>query len=391
MTTMDADRPATDAQGTAARSVPLSVLDLAPVVEGSTVGEALRNTVHLARVAERLGYRRYWLAEHHLNPGVAGASPPLLIDAVAHATSTIRVGSGAVQTGHRTPLSVVEEFGTLDALHPGRIDLGLGRSGGPRAVKADEPRESRVVGGVLIPKRFSMEGLLRSPRFRAQLALLRQPAATTPAYDVIIDEVLALIEGRWRSADGVAVHAVPGEGAAVEPWVLGSSGGDSAVVAGERGLAFASNYHVSPGTILEAVQAYRSAFRPSARLAEPYVMISADVVVGQDDGSARTLAAGYGPWVHSIRSGTGAIPFPRPESAAGYPWTDDDRALVEDRTRTQFVGSAATVADRLQALRDVVDADELLVTTITHRHADRVASYALLAEEWSRRSAPVAR
>ncbi len=370
--------------------VPLSVLDLAPIAEGSTVADALRNTLDLAREAERLGYRRYWLAEHHLNPGVAGASPTLLIDAVAHATSTIRVGSGAVQTGHRTPLSVVEEFGTLDALHPGRIDLGLGRSGGPRAVAAaEEATEARVVGGVLIPKPFSFAGLLGSPRFRAQIALLRQPEAKTPAYETIVDEVLALLEGRYRSAEGVAVHAMPGEGAAVEPWVLGSSGGDSAVVAGERGLAFATNYHVSPATILEAVEAYRSAFRPSARLAASYVMISADVVVGPDDAAARRLAAGYGPWVHSIRSGAGAIPFPRPETAAGFPWTEADRELVADRIATQFVGSAATVADRLQALRDVVDADELLVTTITHEHADRVASYALLAQEWSRRGALV--
>ena len=118
-------------------------------------------------------------------------------------------------------------------------------------------------------------------------------------------------------------------------------------------------------------------------------MISADVVVGPDDESARTLAAGYGPWVHSVRSGAGAIPFPTPETAAAFPWTDEARALVADRIDTQFVGSAATVADRLQALRDVVDADELLVTTITHEHADRVASYALLAHEWSRRCASV--
>ena len=121
-------------------NIPLSVLDLTPISAGSTVAEALRNTVDLARAAERAGYLRYWLAEHHLNPGVAGASPPLVIQAVAAATRTIRVGSGAVQTGHRTPLSVVEEFGILDALFPGRVDLGLGRSGGPRSI-ADGPAE----------------------------------------------------------------------------------------------------------------------------------------------------------------------------------------------------------------------------------------------------------
>jgi len=372
-------------------NVPLSVLDLCPISAGSTVAQALRNTVDLARGAERAGYRRYWLAEHHLNPGVAGASPPLLIQAVAAATSTIRVGSGAVQTGHRTPLSMVEEFGILDALYPGRIDLGLGRSGGPRSLpeRTDEPRE-RVVGDVLIPKPFSFAGLIGSPRFRAQIELLRQPEAKTPAYDRIVDDVLDLIAGRYRSSDGVEVHAVPGEGAAVEPWVLGSSGADSAVVAGERGLRFAANYHVSPGTVLDAVEAYRAAFRPSPELDRPYVMVSADVVVGPDDATAERLAAGYGPWVHSIRTGAGAIPFPDEADARSYSWTAADRELVDDRLRTQFVGSPATVADRLAALRAVTGADELLVTTITHRHEDRVASQTLLAQEWAARDrAPV--
>ncbi|MCE0763253.1 LLM class flavin-dependent oxidoreductase [Pseudonocardia kujensis] len=367
--------------------VPLSVLDLAPIVAGSSVAEALHNTVDLARHAERQGYRRYWLAEHHLNPGVAGASPPLLIQAVAQATSSIRVGSGAVQTGHRTALSVVEEFGILDALYPGRIDLGLGRSGGPRT--RDEPpgpAEERVVDGVLIPRRFSIGGLLRSPRFRAQLELLRQPGATTPAYDRIVDDVLDLLAGRYRSSQGVEVHAVPGEGAGVEPWVLGSSGGDSAVVAGERGLAFAANYHVSPGTVLEAVDAYREAFRPSPHLRAPHVMVSVDVVVAEDDATARELATGYEPWVHSIRTGAGAIPFPDPVAAAAYPLSDEDRALVADRVRTRFVGAPATVAERLEALQRVTGADELLVTTITHRHEDRVASQALLAQEWAARA-----
>ena len=136
-------------------------------------------------------------------------------------------------------------------------------------------------------------------------------------------------------------------GPPVEPWVLGSSGADSAVVAGERGLRFAANYHVSPGTVLDAVEAYRAAFRPSPELDRPYVMVSADVVVGPDDATAERLAAGYGPWVHSIRTGAGAIPFPDEADARSYPWTAADRELVDDRLRTQFVGSPATVVDRL--------------------------------------------
>jgi luciferase family oxidoreductase group 1 len=168
-------------------------------------------------------------------------------------------------------------------------------------------------------------------------------------------------------------------------WVLGSSAGISARTAGARGLRFAANYHVSPATVLEAVEGYRAAFRPSAELDRPYVSVSADVVVGPTEEAARELAAGYAPWVRSIRSGEGAIPFPTPAEAAAFAWTDADRALVADRVETQFTGTAAQVADQLEVLRDATEADELVITTITHDHADRVRSYQLFAEEWRRR------
>ena len=364
----------------------LSILDLAPVSSGSAVADAFRNTLDLARHAERLGYGRYWMAEHHLNPGVASAVPELLIQAVAAATTQIRVGSGAVLVGQRTPLAVAEAFGTLDAFFPGRIDLGLGRTGRPKRSGAPAASNGgpRVVDGVVIPRPFAFGRLIGSPRFAAQLQLLHIDLATTQDYGEFVDELFALMEGRWRSADGVEVHAVPGEGARFDPWILGSSGGDSATVAGERGLPFAANYHISPGSVLEAVEGYRAAFRPSARLAQPHVMVSADVVVGPDDASARELAAGYGPWVRSIRLAEGAIPFPTPAEAAALEWTDEDRELVADRVDTQFVGSPETVVRGLSALRAVTGADELLITTITHDHADRVRSYELLAQEWAR-------
>ena len=157
----------------------------------------------------------------------------------------------------------------------------------------------------------------------------------------------------------------------------------SASVAGELGLRFAANYHVSPATVLSAVDAYRSAFVPSADLDRPYVAVSADVVVGPDDASARELAAGYGLWVKSIRRGEGAIAFPTSAEAAQHEWTEDDRALVADRVDTQFVGSPATVVAGLERLQEATGGDELIVTTITHDHADRVRSYELLAKEWS--------
>jgi len=387
----------------------LAVLDLIPISQGATTAEAIRNSLDLAKNAERFGYERYWFAEHHLNPGVVGISPAVAIALTAAATDRIRLGSAGVQMGHRTPLSVVEEFGLISALHPGRIDLGLGRSIG-RPPPSDDDGESdatpanramaayrarsgggahavdeRTDNGLLLPRRFDRSKLLGSPRLRLTLSLLQQPGAYTPAYSEQIAELLAFLRGNYRSTDGLEAHACPGQGADVETWVLGASSGESAEVAGSHGLRFAASYHHTPSTVLDAVEAYRSSFRPSDDLAEPYVSVSADVVVGEDDASAARLASGYGLWVRSIRAGEGAIAYPPPEVADAHVWTDEDRNLVRDRIETQLVGSAETVADKLDQLRLATGADELAITTITHQHRDRVRSYELLAEAWRRR------
>ncbi|MFI1533413.1 LLM class flavin-dependent oxidoreductase [Streptomyces anandii] len=372
--------------------ISLGVLDLVPIPSGSTAADALRNSIDLAQQAERLGYARYWFAEHHLNPGVAGTSPAVVLALTASATSTIRLGSGAVQLGHRTALSTVEEFGLLDTLHPGRFDLGLGRSGGRPPGQSAAPLrtatpvvDGRTPNGLLIPPRFSFGHLLGSPRIALQRRLLLLPGAESQDYAEQIDDILALLAGTYRSPEGVEAHVVPGEGADVEVWILGSSGGQSAEVAGGNGLRFAANYHVSPATVLEAVEGYRSFFQPSEFLDKPYVSVSADVVVAEDDEAARELATGYGPWVRSIRTAEGAIEFPTPQEARAHAWTDEDRALVQDRLDTQFVGSPGRVADQLEQLQEATGANELLITTITHNHTDRVRSYELLAEEWRRR------
>jgi luciferase family oxidoreductase group 1 len=372
-------------------TTPLAILDLVPIPSGSTAADALRNSIDLAQRAEQLGYARYWFAEHHLNPGVAGTSPAVVLALTAGATSTIRLGSGAVQMGHRTAISTVEEFGLIDALHPGRLDLGLGRSGGkpPQRGEGPDPAvfgvvDGRTRTGLLIPPRFSYEGIARSPRFALQRALLQLPNAEPQDYAEQTDDILALLGGTYVSPDGVEAHVVPGEFAQLQVWVLGSSGGQSAEVAGKRGLRFAANYHVSPATVLEAVEGYRASFQPGD-IGQPYVSVSADVVVAHDEAAARELATGYGPWVRSIRSGEGAIEFPTPDEARRHSWTEEDRALVADRVDTQFVGSAKQVADKLEQLRDATGADELIVTTVTHDHADRVRSYELLADEWDRR------
>jgi len=373
-------------------ATPLTVLDLVPISSGSSAPQALRNSIDLAKRAEALGYARYWFAEHHLNPGIAGTSPAVLLALTAAETSTIRLGSGAVQLGHRTAVATVEEFGLLDALHPGRFDLGLGRSGGkPREAKVPVPAGAAIPvngtagNGLLVPAKFDPLPLLKSPRFALQRALLQQPGAQSQDYTDQIDDIIALIAGVYRNADGLTARVVPGEGADLQIWILGSSGGESADVAGTRGLRFGGNYHVAPASVLEATDAYRAAFRPSAELAEPYVAVSADVVVAEDEATARERAAGYGLWVRSIRTAEGAIPFPTPAEARTHAWTAAERDLVADRVDTQFVGTAAQVADQLERLRDATAADELIITTITHDHRDRVRSYELLAEEWSRR------
>jgi alkanesulfonate monooxygenase SsuD/methylene tetrahydromethanopterin reductase-like flavin-dependent oxidoreductase (luciferase family) len=376
--------------------VPLGILDLVPVSSGSSASRALRNTIDLVQMAEKLCYHRYWFAEHHLNPGVAGSAPALLIAMAAAATKKIRIGSGGVQSGHRTALSVVEEFGLLSAMHPGRIDLGIGRSGGRKffqdllAGRGPRPKSKTAASaeprftdtGLLIPAPPSLSGLAQAPRVGLTAELLQQDEAVSADYGQLLDDILGLLAGTYRSSDGLDPHPVPGAGADVEPWILGSSAGESAEVAGRRGLRFAASYHISPATALGGIDAYRKAFVPSDYLAEPYVAVSADVVVAPDDETARKLAAGYGLWVRSIRRGEGAIAFPGPDEASRHTWSDEDLALVRDRTSTQFVGSPATVAGQLEILQEETGADELIVTTITHSHTDRIRSFSLLAQEW---------
>ncbi|MGW4353166.1 LLM class flavin-dependent oxidoreductase [Nocardia sp. NPDC004582] len=368
-------------------TIPLSVLDLSPISAGSTPRQALRNTVDLARQAEKLGYHRFWVAEHHF-VRVASAAPTTLIGLIAAATESIRVGSAAVQLGHHTSISVVEAFGTIDALYPGRVDLGLGRSGqraeqvrsaGVPPVPAP-PRPTEVRDGVVLPPPFYPGQLLDFTRVKAALETLHLPGSRPLPYTEQVEEILALLDGSFVTSDGVELHAVPGEGAEVQPWLFGSSGGESAQLAGRFGLPFAANYHVSPGTIVETVEAYRAAFRPSARFPRPYLVVSADVLVAEDDATARHLASSYGHWVYSIRSGAGASDYLDPATAP--PLSGPQRHLVDDRVTTQLVGAPATVAERLDALRKLTGADEILVTSVAFDHEDRVRSHRLLAREW---------
>jgi len=369
-------------------NVPLSILDLVPISAGSDAATALRNTIELAQRAEQWGYRRFWIAEHHF-VAVASASPAVLIGQIAAATKRIRVGSAAVQLSHTTAAAVVESFGMLDAFHPGRIDLGLGRSAQRRITKPkaarprkpEPPREWREVDGVVIPPPFDLRGLLGTARVQATMAILQQPEAVAPDFAEQVGDIIAMLSGTYR-VDGMDVHAVPGEGAALTPWIFGSSKGRSAAVAGALGLPFVASYHLTPGTALEAIDAYRNAFVPSEALPRPYVVVSADIVVADDTATAKHLASSYSHWVYSIRAGGGAMPYPDPDECA--PLTDEQLAVVKDRVATQFVGNPDEVAERLHTLQRATCADELVVTSVTYRHSDRLRSHELIAQRWGR-------
>ncbi|MBM7245447.1 LLM class flavin-dependent oxidoreductase [Rhodococcus fascians] len=364
--------------------VPLSVLDLAPISAGSSTAQALRNSLDLARQAEEWGYERYWVAEHHF-VAAASSAPAVLVGLIAAATNRIRVGSAAVQLGFTTAAAVVESFGAVDALYPGRIDLGVGRSGQRRAAAltgAQQAAPERAVSsehGGLFPVAPAAATPRTTPLLAASLAALQQPHAEVPEFVDQLDDLVALLAGSYER-DGVPLTARPGAGADVALWLFGSSAGPTAREAGARGLPFAASYHFSPGTTLEAIGEYRRAFVPSARLSSPYVAVSADVVVAESDSRARELAASFPQWVHSIRSGRGAIEYPDPNNVA--PLTDEQYELVADRVDTQIVGSAATVAVKLDALQEATDADELVLTSVTYDHADRLRSYELLGREW---------
>ena len=378
-------------------STPLTVLDLVPISSGSNATQALRNSIDLARQTERLGYARYWFAEHHLNPGVAGTSPAVVLALTAAATSTIRLGSGAVQMGHRTALATVEEFGLLDALHPGRFDLGLGRSGGkPREPRAPALARRRGRGDrgrrpdaeraahpapVRLPGRCSAR-----PGSPCRTTLLQLPHAEPQNYTEQVGDVLALIAGTYRSPEGEEAHVVPGEKA------RRCRCGSSAAAAAKAPRSPAATACGSPRTTTSArPPCSRRSTATGPRSGRP-PSSTGPTSASRPTSSwrtprprARELATGYGLWVRSIRTAEGAIQFPTPEQARRHVWSDADRELVADRIDTQFVGTPGQVADQLERLRDATEADELIITTITHDHADRVRSYQLLAEEWARR------
>jgi luciferase family oxidoreductase group 1 len=328
----------------------LSVLDLAIVGEGSSHAEALSNSVDLTRVVERLGYHRHWVAEHHNIPGIASSSPAVLAATLAASTSTIRIGSGGVMLPNHPPLVVAEQFGMLEALHPGRIDLGIGRA----------PGTDQITAAAL---RRSVDGLSEDD-FPRELV-----------------ELIGFFKGEFSERDPYRhVKAVPGNGDMPAIWLLGSSG-YSAQLAGMLGLPFSFAHHFMPRNTDAALKIYREHFHASEYLDEPCAMVACAALCAEDDERARYLSGPARLSMARLRAGR-PTRFPTPEEAAAHEFTEDEEQTVSALSGSAAIGSPETVRAKLDALIERTAADELMITTMVHDHADRVRSYELIADAY---------
>jgi luciferase family oxidoreductase group 1 len=326
----------------------LSVLDLSPVAEGSTPADALRNSLELARLVERLGFGRHWVAEHHNMPGIASSAPAVLLAHIATATTEIRVGSGGVMLPNHASLAVAEQFGMLEALHPGRVDLGIGRAPGTDPLTATALRRSA--------------GSFTEDEFPAQLV-----------------ELVGYFTGRFPEGHPYrSITATPGLGYKPEIWLLGSSD-YSAQVAGVLGMPFSFAHHFAARNTDAAVAAYRAAFRPSAELATPYVMLGVTVICADTDERAQWLSGSGRLSFVRLRTGRPGR-LPSPEEGAAYQYTPLEMETARTWTGSQIIGSPERVRKELLELADRTGADELMITTMVHSHAERLHSYELVAD-----------
>ncbi|WBS04272.1 LLM class flavin-dependent oxidoreductase [Pseudoduganella sp. SL102] len=323
-------------------TIPLSILDLSPIAEGSHAGESLRNTLDLAQHGERWGFQRYWLAEHHGMPGIASAATAVVIAHVAGGTSTIRVGAGGIMLPNHSPLVIAEQFGTLEALFPGRIDLGLGRAPG------------------------SDQNTAR--------ALRRNLASDAEEFPQDVLELQDYMSDSPRQR----VLAVPGQGAKVPLWILGSSL-FGAQLAAHLGLPYAFASHFAPQMMMQAVNFYRSNFKPSPQLAKPYVMLGYNVFAADTDEEAQFLATSMQQAFVNLRTGR---PSKLPPPQANYRDTlgPQENAMLDSVLSCTATGSRATVAAQLDAFIASTRPDELMVTSQIHDHRARLRSYEILGD-----------
>ena len=326
----------------------LSVLDLSPVSSGSNGAQALRNTLEVARLADRLGYERYWLAEHHNLPSVASSAPEVMIGHVASETSRIRVGAGGIMLPNHAPLRVAETFRVLEALHPERIDLGIGRAPGTDPVTATVLRRSRDgLGADDFPQQFS--------------------------------ELLAFSGDGFPEGHPLrSVIAMPSDVELPPIWLLGSSG-YSARAAGEMGLGYAFASHFSPTDPAPAMHAYRESFEPSENFERPSAILAVSVICAETNEHAEELASSMQlAWVRMRSGNPGQLPSP--EEAMAYPYTPAERRLADTYRSMQVIGDPRTVQARIEELTQHTVADEVVVTTNVYDHDERLSSYELLAE-----------
>lgn len=324
----------------------LSVLDLSPVPSGATSADALRNTLDLARFADALGFTRYWLAEHHNTNLLACSSPEILIGHVASVTSKIRVGSGGIMLPNHTPLKVAENFRMLEALHAGRIDLGIGRAPGTDGITARALRRSNAP--------------IYNDDFPQQLA-----------------ELLTFFKNEYPR-----IIAMPSDAGTPEIWLLGSSD-FSAHLAAELGLGFAFAHHINPLPAIPALRYYQEKFRPSAYLAEPRAMLGVSAICAETDKAAEILASSADLVLLRFQQGNHSQPLPSVAEATAYPYTDFDREVIRMNRERLFVGSPETVGAELLQIADATGVNEIMITTLVHEHAARKRSYQLLAEEFA--------
>jgi luciferase family oxidoreductase group 1 len=321
---------------------PFSVLDLSPIVEGSDAAQAFRNTLDLAQHAERWGYNRFWLAEHHNMTGIASAATSVVIGHVAAGTSRIRVGAGGIMLPNHSPLVIAEQFGTLESLFPGRIDLGLGRAPGT--------------------DRITIQALRRDPM-----------AAETFPRDVVE------LQSYFREVQpNQAVRAVPGAGLHVPIWLLGSST-FSAQLAAMLGLPFAFASHFAPDQMLAALKLYREGYQPSAEHPTPYAMLGVSVVAADTDAEARRLATSLQQQFLALQRGR-PVQLQPPVEDMDALWSEWERSAVERTLRHAIVGSPDTVQRGLDAFVARTNADELMITSHIHDHEARLRSYEIVAE-----------
>ena len=323
--------------------IPISVLDLSPIILGGSAQESFRNTLDLAQHVEKCKYNRFWLAEHHGMPGIASSATSIVINHVAAGTSTIRVGSGGIMLPNHAPLVIAEQFGTLESLHPGRIDLGLGRAPGTDHVTTRALRRDTRSGAHDFP------------------------------------EQLAELQSYFESASAMKkVRAIPGEGLHIPIWLLGSSG-YSAQLAGEWGLPFSFAHHFSPEHTLPALRLYRSHFKPSDVLDKPYAMVCLNVVAAETDEEAKKLATSMQiQFLKLIRNQPG--PLEPPVDNMDHLWTSMEKNVVEERIGSSIIGSKKTVQEKLIRFLHETEADELMINAQIYDHQKRLRSYEIVAE-----------